>query len=50
MFHDPNMERMERAYLKAKEVFEADGRKIYNAGIGGKLEIFDRVDYRSLFK
>lgn len=49
-FHDPDMKRMERAYLKAKQVFEADGRKIYNAGIGGKLEIFERVDYRTLFK
>lgn len=48
-FHDPDMPRMERAYQKAKEVFEADGRKIYNAGIGGNLEVFERVDYRRLF-
>ena len=31
-----------------KREFEKDGRRIYNAGLGGKLDVFDRVDYRSL--
>lgn len=49
-WHDPNVERMERGYIKAKKYFEQDGRKIYNATAGGKLEVFERVDFYSLFK
>ncbi len=48
-WHDPRTDRMEKAYAKAREVFEADGRRIVNATVGGKLEAFERVDYRSLF-
>lgn len=48
-WHFPKVERMERSYRKAKEVFEESGRKIYNATVGGKLEVFDRVEYESLF-
>ena len=33
----------------AKETFEFSGRKIYNASLGGKLEVFKRVDYDELF-
>jgi len=32
---------MER-YEICKKAFEADGRKIYNATVGGKLEVFER--------
>jgi hypothetical protein len=48
-WHDPQTERMEKAYAAAKKAFERDGRKIFNASIGGKLEVFERVDYKSLF-
>ncbi len=48
-WHDPCLDRMELAYRRAKQVFEQNGRKIYNATIGGKLEIFPRVDYDRLF-
>lgn len=48
-WHDPHLERMELAYRRAKQVFEQNGRKIYNATAGGKLEIFPRVDYDRLF-
>jgi hypothetical protein len=48
-WHDPRVDRMERAYKKAKSFFEADGRKIYNATVGGHLEVFDRVDFNNLF-
>lgn len=48
-WHDPQVDRMERAYLRAKEAYEADGRNIYNASCGGRLEVFPRVDYRGLF-
>lgn len=48
-WHDPRVDRMEKAYASAKKVFESDGRRIYNATIGGNLEVFERVDYHSLF-
>ncbi len=48
-WHDPRVNRMARAYEMAKVAFEADGRKIYNATAGGKLEVFERVDFDSLF-
>jgi len=49
-WHDPMVDRMEKAYRKAKRHFEADGRTIFNATVGGKLEVFERVSYSSLFK
>ncbi len=49
-WHDPVVSRMEKALHKAKFYFEKDNRKIYNATNGGKLEIFERVSYNSLFK
>lgn len=48
-WHDPQLWRMEKAYNKARKVFERSGRQIANATSGGKLEIFQRVDYDSLF-
>lgn len=48
-WHDPMVERMAKAYRRAREVFEADGRKICNATVGGKLDVFTRVDYEGLF-
>lgn len=48
-WHDPRVDRMELAYRKAREFFELDGRKIMNATAGGKLEVFDRVDYAECF-
>ena len=49
-WRDPEMHLIEAAYRKAKSIFEDEGRIIYNATIGGKLEIFERVEYLSLFK
>lgn len=46
---DPKLDRVALNYKQAKLVYEATGRKIYNATIGGALEIFERVDYKSLF-
>jgi len=40
---------MEQAYRKTKKIFEIDGRKIFNATKGGKLEVFERVDYDDIF-
>jgi len=36
-------------YQKAKKFSESIGIQIFNATVGGKLEIFDRVDFESLF-
>lgn len=35
-------ERMLNAYHKAKKIAEAEGKRIYNATRGGKLEVFER--------
>ena len=48
-WHDPKVDRMEKGYRKAGKFFETDGRRVYNATAGGKLECFERVDYNSLF-
>ena len=48
-WHDPKVDRMEKGFLKAKQNFEANGRHIFNATEGGKLEAFERVEYQELF-
>jgi FkbM family methyltransferase len=49
-WHDPNVDRMLAAYAEAKRVTEASGAsRIYNATVGGKLEVFPRVSYDELF-
>ena len=47
-WHDPRVDRMEQAYLEARRYAEANGFTIYNATIGGALEVFPRVDFDSL--
>jgi len=46
----PHVEKMEKAYLAARDYAQANGIKIYNATRGGKLEIFERVDFDRLFQ
>lgn len=48
-WHDPNIDRMELAYSEARRFFDARGIPVRNATVGGNLEIFERVEYRSLF-
>jgi hypothetical protein len=45
----PDLETSEIAYRMAKQAFEADGRRIVDATIGGKLTVFPKVDYSTLF-
>jgi len=45
----PDLEASEQAYRLAKAAFEKNGRRILDATVDGKLEIFEKVDYRSLF-
>jgi hypothetical protein len=48
-WHDPNVDRMEVGFRKARGFYEQNGRKIYNATAGGHLEAFERKDYNKLF-
>lgn len=48
-WHDPQVDRMETAYRRARAEYESRGVKVRNATIGGHLEVFERVDYASLF-
>lgn len=48
-YHDPRSDRMEVAYQEAKRFFDANGGRIYNATAGGRLEVFPRVRFDSLF-
>lgn len=45
-----NMEQMILAFQAAKNYADSHGIKIYNATRGGKLEVFERVDFDSLFE
>jgi glycosyltransferase involved in cell wall biosynthesis len=49
-WHNPKVHKLEEAYTNAKKFYEYHGRKIYNATIGGHLEVFERVDFYDLFK
>lgn len=48
-FDIPDYQIEEYAYRIAREAYEQASRKIFNATHGGKLEIFERVDFNSLF-
>ena len=48
-WHDPRVDRMEQAYVSANRSYLQGNRRILNATEGGKLEVFPRVDFRSLF-
>jgi len=45
----PDLETSERAYRMAKAAFEKADRQVLDATVGGKLDIFPKVDYLSLF-
>ena len=46
----PDLETSELGYRMARQAYEQSGRRILNATIGGKLDIFEKVDYLSLFE
>jgi hypothetical protein len=48
-WHDPQLDKVALNYQLARSVFERNNRQLKNASIGGKLEIFERVDFNSLF-
>ena len=45
----PDLEASERSFRLARDAFEADGRKVVDATVGGLLNVFPKVDYKSLF-
>ena len=48
-WHDPKLHNVLKSYKLAKLMYEMDGRKILNATVGGNLDVFDRVDFKTLF-
>jgi hypothetical protein len=44
----PDLEASEAAYRMARDAFEAEGRRILDATIDGKLTIFPKVDYQKV--
>jgi hypothetical protein len=44
----PDLETSEIAYRLARSAYEADGRRIVDATVGGHLDVFDKADYRLL--
>ena len=45
----PDLDTSEVGYAMARQAFEQDGRKVLDATVGGKLTIFPKVDYNTLF-
>ena len=45
----PDLEASEQAYLMAREAFETCGRRVLDATIGGKLDIFPKIQLEDLF-
>ena len=45
----PDLAGSERAYKLARAGYAQAGRRVLDATVGGKLTIFDKVDYNSLF-
>ena len=45
----PDLVQWENAYRLARRTYEADGRRVLDATVGGKLTVFPKVDYNSLF-
>lgn len=49
-YHYPRLvENMLPSMQKAKDITDRLGIKVFNAGVGGALEVFPRVDFRNLF-
>lgn len=45
----PDLDTSERSYLMARQAYQESGRQVLDATVGGKLTIFPKVDYLSLF-
>ena len=47
-WHHPKPEQMIRHYSLAKDVLDSAGVAVFNATVGGKLDVFPRIDYREV--
>jgi hypothetical protein len=45
----PDLDGSERAYRLAREAYAQAGRRVVDATVGGKLTVFPKVEFRSLF-
>lgn len=48
-WHDPNVKRMIEGHEQCRKGIESVGRRIYNATIGGELEVYERQNFVDLF-
>jgi len=48
-WHLPDLTNSEYAYSLARDVFLSEGRCVYDATVDGKLDIFQKIDYRRVF-
>jgi len=49
-WHQPQVGKMIQHYQYAAQALASKGVRVVNATVGGKLEVFDRVDYGGLFE
>ena len=47
-WHHPRLDRVKPSYKEARRFLETKGRRIFNATVGGKLEVFDRLNYKNV--
>ena len=45
----PDLETSEIAYAMARDAFQAAGREVLDATVGGRLTVFPKIDYGTLF-
>jgi hypothetical protein len=45
----PDLETSELAYRRARQAYEAAGRRIVDATVGGKLDVFPKVEFDHYF-
>ena len=48
-WHNPDLAQSEESYRLAESVFQASGRRIIDATVGGACQIFPKQDYRDYF-
>jgi hypothetical protein len=49
-FHDPQLDKVKKNYEFANQFLQNKNIKIYDATIDGKLDVFPKIKYQSLFK
>lgn len=46
----PDLDTSEQGYWLARKAYESEGRQVLDATIGGKLQVFPKISYDSLFE